>query len=93
MIVLREIIATILLIAAILLTIYICTNIFSWGYLALAIGSYIAAYWIWPSKRQGQRDDNYIWFDIIEFLIELPFRIVFWLFRSFKDGDGPGIDL
>ncbi len=91
--VIREIIAVTLFIVAILLTIYICIDTFSWGYLAIAIVCYLAAYWIWPSKRQGQRDDNYIWLDIIELLIEIPFRIVYGILRLFKNSDGAGIDL
>jgi len=86
-------IAVILFTIAVSLTIYICLDIFSWSYLALAIICYLAAYWIWPSKKQGQREDNSIWLDIIEFLIEVPFRIIHGIFRLFKDNDGPNIDL
>lgn len=91
--IIREIIAVILFIVAILLTIYNCIDTFSWAYLILAIACYLAAYSIWPSKRQGQRDDHSVWLDIIELLIEIPFRIVRGAFRLFKESEVPGIDL
>lgn len=91
--VIREIIATFLFIIAVVLTIYICTNTFGWAYLFVAILCYFAAYLIWPSKRGGQRDDSYIWLDILEFFIEIPFRVIMWLIRLLKHSDGPGIDL
>ncbi len=91
--IIREIIAVTLFIIAISLTIYICIDTFSWAYLVIALACYLAAYSIWPSKRQGQRDDNSVWLDIIELLIEIPFRIVYGILRLFKNSDGPGIDL
>ena len=91
--IIREIIAVVLFIVAILLTVYICTDTFSWTYLAMAIACYLAAYSIWPSKRQGQRDDNSVLLDIIELLTEIPFRIIQGLLKLFKDSDGPGVDL
>lgn len=91
--IIREIIAVILFIVAISLTVYICIDTFSWGYLISAIVCYLAAYSIWPSKRQGQRDDNYVWLDIIEVLIEIPFILVRGILRLFKDKDGVDIDL
>ena len=89
---LREVIAVILYCIAIILTIFMFTNAFSWTLLALAIITYLSAYWTWPSKREGQRDDNYWWLDIIELLIELPFRIIGWLFRALKKTDASDID-
>jgi hypothetical protein len=90
---LREFIATLFFIVAIVLTIYLCTNQFHWGYLFIAIGCYIAAYWIWPSKKDGQRADDYWWLDILELFIELPFRLIGWLLRALKNKDTPDIDV
>jgi hypothetical protein len=64
--IIREIIAIFLFIVAVLSMIYICIDTFSWICLAIAIACYLAAYSIWPSKRQGQRDDNSVWLDIID---------------------------
>ena len=89
----REVIAVILYCIAIVLTIFMFANTFKWTLLAMAILAYLAAYWIWPSKREGQRDDNHWWLDITELLIELPFRIIGWLFKSLKNSDVPDIDL
>lgn len=93
MTIIREITGAILFIIAVGLTIYICTNIFSWAFLIIAIVCYLAAYWIWPSKKDGQREESYLLLDIIEILIDLPFRIILWLLRFLKNSDGTGVDL
>ena len=38
--------------------------------------SFVAAYIAWPSRKKGQRENNNIFLDTLEFLIEAPVDIV-----------------
>ena len=69
---------------------------YDWLLLLFAIIAFWVAYWTWPSRRRGKREDEHFWLDLIEIVIELPIEILLWIFRlstrPFKDGDA-GIDL
>lgn len=94
----REIIAVI----AFLVALYFAVDLFNSGFtilsLVVCVMSFMGAYIIWPSKKQGQRNDDNWLLDIIEFIIELPAEVITWLIRllarlfSGKD-DGVDFDL
>lgn len=95
---LREIIATAIFIIAILLIVKLAAQGFDVGTLIAMIGCFLVAYFVWPSKRKGQRRDDNSWLDILEFIIELPTDLLFKLLRAigrlFKGNDnGFDIDL
>lgn len=73
---LRELVAFLLWILSIVLVFNCIFNGFSWGLLILALICFIAAYFIWPSRRRGHRDDDYWWLDLAELLIEAPILLV-----------------
>ncbi len=67
-----------------------------WKALALAAFVFVLAYFFWPSRKRGQREDGNPWLDALELIVELPVEIFLWVFRLFarlfKDGDA-GVDL
>ncbi len=69
---------------------------FDWKALVFAITAFLLAYFFWPSKKRGQRDDDNPWLDALELVIELPVELFLWVIRLFtrlfKDGDA-GVDL
>ncbi|HTF95269.1 MAG TPA: hypothetical protein VL995_03975 [Cellvibrio sp.] len=93
--VLRVIIALLFFLCGVYLVVTAITSA-DWFLLFFSLGAFLAAYFIWPSKKRGKRDDSNQWLDILEIIIELPIEILLWLFRLgarlFKDSD-PGIDL
>lgn len=66
-----------------------------WPCLGLAALGFVLAYWLWPSRRRGQRQDQHYWLDLLEILVELPVNLLFWLLRllarPFRDGIDPDI--
>ena len=81
MTVLKEIIAVICFFLAILLAFDLIANEFSWKYCIGCLLLFIFSYLIWPSKRRGKREDDYVFLDMLEFFIEIPMEIIFWIFR------------
>lgn len=73
---LREFVAFLLWIISVVLVFSCIFNSFSWGLLILALLCFIAAYFIWPSRRRGHREDDYWWLDLAELLIEAPILLV-----------------
>lgn len=67
---------------------------FSWPTLIFCVAGYLAAHYIWPKKHT----DNNGWYDVLEVLIDLPYRAVAMAIRGigklFRHADGDiGIDL
>ncbi len=93
----RAISATIFFFAGIFCVVKIFTTPFEWMMLIIALACFVLAYFIWPSKRQRQRQDDSWPLDAMEILIELPVNIIVWAFRMishlFRKGDGIDIDL
>ncbi len=56
---------------------------FHWGVLSSAVIAYLLAYWLWP---KGESNDNG-WFELLEDIIELPFRAVARIIRSLGRSD------
>jgi hypothetical protein len=89
---LRELIATLIFIAGTVL-IAVTFNEFTWGEFLGGVICYVIAYFIWPSKKRGQREKESPFLDIVEFVIELPVEFVMWVLRLFsrifrnKNGD------
>jgi hypothetical protein len=96
--VIREILATILFsVGACLLAALFVVGI-SWVDVAVAALCFVLAYWVWPSKRHGNRRGDSPLLDILEFVIELPVESFLWLIRLFTRGlfgksDGPDFDI
>ncbi len=93
---LRAIIAVVIFIIGIYLLLKLCVNPFEWTLLIVVITCFLLAYFIWPSKKNNQREDNIYW-DVLEIIIELPFEIFIWIFRIvariFHKADLPDINL
>jgi hypothetical protein len=89
---LRELIATLIFIAGSVF-IVVTFNEFTWESFLGGIICYVIAYFIWPSKKRGQRDKESPLLDILEFVIELPVEFFMWILRLFsrifrnKNGD------
>lgn len=96
MITLREIIALIFFGAALALAVEFFLEGLIWIYLVGAAFCFALAYWCWPSKKRGQRDqDNWI-LDLLEVVIEFPVEAIVWCFRilgrTLRSKEG-GLDL
>ncbi len=93
---LREIVAVLVFVIACSGVMELVVDGFSWATLGLVCFLFWLAWWIWPSKRKGQRSDDNRFMDILEIVIELPLEMLLWLLRLFgrlfKDAD-TGIDL
>jgi len=96
MILTRAIIATIIFCLGMFFLIKLFVMPFEWMNLIIALVCFAIAYFIWPSKKQGQRQEDSLLLDIMEMLIELPVEIIFWVFRMlghlFRKNDGIDID-
>lgn len=90
----RTIVATILFCASTYLVYDLIANGFDILILVFCIGGYLLAHYVLP-KRTTEFGD---WFDILELVIDLPYRIIALGIRSIsrliRSGDGDiGIDL
>jgi hypothetical protein len=93
--ILKEILSVLLFVASIVLSAHVISNEFSWLYLALVVTGFVSAYLIWPSKKRGKRNDENLFLDLLEIIIELPVELLLWLFRLFGRffrTDSGGID-
>lgn len=65
---------------------------FSWVLLFCSITGFIAVHYLWPPKY----DNDSAWYDLLEVVIELPFRAISLFLRGigklFKNADA-GLDL
>lgn len=96
MIVLREVLAAIIFVVGVVFLFDIFSVGFSWEALLLSLFCFFIAYVIWPSKKKGQRQDDYGFLDVLEFVIEIPFEILKWFFRLLGrifSGKGDGVDI
>jgi len=93
---LREVVAVILFATGIFSIINAFIGQFDLLFLLTGFACLVLAYFIWPSKKNNYREDN-IYLDALEFAIELPFDILFWVLRSlikiFRKADLPDIDV
>ena len=91
---LSGVIAVVIFIIGICVLLKLCIDPFELTLLVVAISFLLLAYFIWPSKKTNQREDNIYW-DVIEIIIELPLEIFIWLFRIlvrvFRKADFPDI--
>ena len=82
---LRMLISVALFIAAILALIGLFLNGFSWLYIAIAVGEFLLAAWVWPSDPKRYQYENKLnaweWLEILELVIVLPAQIILWPFR------------
>lgn len=96
MILLREILAVVLFAIACTGVVSLVVDGFAWVTFCILFLCFWLAWWVWPSRRKGQRQDDNSVADFVELFIELPFEMFLWLLRLvgrlFKDGDA-GIDL
>lgn len=92
MIVFREIISASFFFAAWALLFNLVFDTFDLFLLAMCIAFFIAAYFIWPSKKRGGRRDDSELLDAIEWIIEFPVEMLLWFVRIFGrllfKGDG-----
>ncbi len=88
---LRELIATLIFIIGALLFFSIFGE-FLWANFFAGITCFLIAYFIWPSKKRGHREQDNSFIDILELVIEFPVEVIMWVFRLFtrvfrsKDG-------
>ncbi|MEE4376921.1 MAG: hypothetical protein V2J55_05330 [Candidatus Competibacteraceae bacterium] len=80
--VLRELVAIIVFIAALYLLYGIISTGFSWVHVAGAVVCFTVAYFVWPSKRRGQRQTDHWLLDVIEIVVEFPIELILWLARG-----------
>lgn len=96
MIAIRELMAGTIFCAGIVGIFFLFGDVFEWSNLLATILCFALAYFIWPSKRKGQRyDDNRI-ADVFEVLIEFPVDLFLWVFRlvgRFVGGKGDSVDI
>ena len=82
---LRMLLSVALFIAAILALIGLFLNGFSWLYIAIAVGGFLLAAWVWPSDPKRYQYENKLnaweWLEILELVIVLPAQIILWPFR------------
>ncbi|HEY6527617.1 MAG TPA: hypothetical protein VIZ65_02900 [Cellvibrionaceae bacterium] len=76
MIVLRELTAIVLWIVFLVLGASCIFLEFSWRNLIIAACCFAAAFFIWPSKKKGERSDDFWFFDVAEVLIEGPILVI-----------------
>lgn len=91
----RILIALGLWIAAITAIFHCIISELDYWYIGGALVAWLLAFWIWPRQHQQQRQQSrktQDWFgsilDLLElvfYVIELPIRLVFWLFRRLGD--------
>lgn len=81
MILVRELSAIVLWCIFLMLILSCLFSTFSSLRLFIAVGCFAAAYFIWPSKKKGFRDDNFWLFDVAELLIEGPILIVIGIIK------------
>lgn len=93
----RELVAISIFVASVFLCITLTVDRFHWLILVCVIISFLAAYFIWPSKKKGQREESNWFLDIMEVIIELPVAIFLGVFRLmghlFRKADGSDVDL
>lgn len=78
---LREFVAVLLWITSVVSLLNCIFVSFSAKLILLALVCFIAAYFIWPSRRRGHREDDYWWLDLAELLIEAPVLLVRFIVR------------
>jgi len=92
---LRELIATVIFIAGTVL-IFSIFGEFHWASFFAGITCFVIAYFAWPSKRRGHREQDNFFLDILELVIEFPIELILWVFRllarMFRSKDG-GFDI
>ena len=82
MTVFRILLSIALFIAAILALIGLFLNGFSWLYVAIAVGGFLLAAWVWPSRRDlDRRSNEYSSIEWPELLIEFPAELILWPLR------------
>lgn len=85
MTVLRILLSIALFITAFLVFIGLFLNGFSWLYIAIAVGGFLLAAWVWPSDLKRYEYENKLnildWLEIIELVIVLPAQIILWPVR------------
>ncbi len=92
----RAAIALLIFLLGVFFVVTLFTAPFAWINVIIALVCFVLAYYIWPSKKQGQRHQDNGFLDLIEIFIEFPAEIILWVFRMlghlFRKGDGIDID-
>ena len=87
---LRIVIAVSLFLCSCYLVYDLIANGFHWAVLIACVGGFILAHYCWPKHSDG---DSW-WYDLLDLIINLPFRTIAVLLRSIgrvkKDG---GVDI
>lgn len=52
-------------------------NGFDWLVLVFTVMGYITAHYIWPKELESES----IWYDLLEYIVDLPFRTMAYLIR------------
>lgn len=82
MTVLQILLSIALFIAAILALVGLFLNGFSWVYVAIGVGGFLLAAWVWPSRRAPDtRRNEYSSIEWLELLIEFPAELILWPLR------------
>jgi len=62
---------------------------FSWSVLLAAIVGFILVHIIWPKRRDGDS----AWYEALEFVFDLPYRVMAALVRGITKGGSDVVDL
>ncbi|WP_075187581.1 hypothetical protein [Teredinibacter haidensis] len=88
----RALIAVVLFIVGSVLLFVIVQEGWNFKVCLAAITAFFAAYFIWPSKRKGERLGDHLLLDILELFIEFPIQLLSWSLRAirklFRNDDG-----
>lgn len=77
----REIVSLLLFSGAIFFMVLLFITGFSWLYIGGLVACILASFYLWPSKKRGQREGDNWFLNILEVLIELPVEVCLWLIR------------
>lgn len=80
-----------------LLGCYLIFDLFNAGFnffiLSGAILSFILAHYLWPKNMKKGDDEGHWVLDLIEFIVDIPFRSVAYILRSIGRKSGSDLDL
>jgi len=90
---LRVVLAVLLFFTNCYLIYDLIANGFEWFLLFIILGLFVLIHYIWP---KNYKEDS-SWLELLEFVIDLPFRLIASFFRGlgrlFRSSDGIDIDI
>jgi len=78
---LRELVATVCFVAGTVAIALSFDTPFLWSHCITGIILYVVCYFVWPSKRKGERQSDNSFLDFLELIFEFPVELIIWPFR------------